>query len=100
LEGVLLSHASVQDAAVVGIRDDFSGELPRAFVVLHEGIPKSENTKDALISFVKSKCTRAKWLDGGLMFLDTIPKSASGKILRRLLRDQSKEDPRKVRARL
>ncbi|PVH71102.1 acetyl-CoA synthetase-like protein [Cadophora sp. DSE1049] len=87
LEGILIGHPLVQDAAVTAIRDDYSGELPKAFIVLQDDVPRTAKTADLLKEFVKRNCARAKWLDGGVVFLDAIPKSASGKILRRVLRD-------------
>ncbi|KAH6711195.1 hypothetical protein BKA61DRAFT_645348 [Leptodontidium sp. MPI-SDFR-AT-0119] len=89
LEGLLLSHPLVRDAAVTGIPSSYkySGEIPRAFIVLQAGIPREDQTAEVLKEFVKSRCSRPKWLDGGVVFLHEIPKSASGKILRRVLRD-------------
>ncbi|KAJ8898454.1 hypothetical protein PR048_003814 [Dryococelus australis] len=84
LEAVLLSHPSVQDAAVIGIPDDAAGELPKAFVVKQAG---ANVTEDELIRFVTSQVSPLKRLYGGLHFIDAIPKTASGKILRRDLKN-------------
>ena len=73
---------------MIGIRDDRSGELPRAFVVLCKGVEGNQETVERLKNHVKSKCARPKWLDGGVVFLKSIPKSPAGKILRRELRDK------------
>jgi 4-coumarate--CoA ligase len=88
LENILLDHEAVKDVAVIGIPDNYSGELPKAFVVLDKSLPLSTETASILQEFVKSKTSRAKWIDGGVEFLDVIPKSSSGKIPRRLLRDR------------
>jgi Acyl-CoA synthetases (AMP-forming)/AMP-acid ligases II len=50
--------------------------------------------------FVEDHKARHKWLKGGVRFVDAIPKSPSGKILRRLLRDQEKEARRKAGAKI
>ncbi|KAF2008866.1 CoA ligase-like protein, partial [Aaosphaeria arxii CBS 175.79] len=89
LEDVLLSHEAVQDAAVVGMPDDYSGEVPKGFVVLKPGAKASARQ---LQDLVRERKARAKWLTGGVEFLDVIPKSASGKILRRKLRDKVRRD--------
>ncbi|KAI1619265.1 hypothetical protein EDD37DRAFT_676002 [Exophiala viscosa] len=88
LEDLLLGHPLVADAAVVGIPDDYAGEVPKAFIVLVDLSAKGSTTKQILYDFVKRKRSKSKWLTGGIEFLDTIPKSASGKILRRVLKDQ------------
>ena len=82
LESVLLSHPSVADAAVVGERDEEAGEIPRAFVVL-----KGPATATGLMAFVAGRVASYKKIRR-LDFIDAIPKSPSGKILRRLLRDR------------
>jgi acyl-CoA synthetase (AMP-forming)/AMP-acid ligase II len=81
LEGVLLSHPAVADAAVVPLQDEDAGEIPRAFVVL-----KSPATADELMTFVAGRVAPYKKVRR-VDFIDAIPKSPSGKILRRLLRD-------------
>ncbi|KAN0105865.1 4-coumarate-CoA ligase 2 [Hyaloscypha variabilis] len=90
LEDILLGNPLVKDVAIVGIRDSYSGEVPKAFVVLRPGVPRDTSTAVKLIQYVKSKASRSKWIEGGVEFLDEIPKSASGKILRRVLRDTVK----------
>ncbi|KPM45610.1 hypothetical protein AK830_g935 [Neonectria ditissima] len=91
LEDLLLGHAKVRDAAIVGIPDDYSGEVPRAYIVLHPGVRRGEETERALKEHVKSHKARHKWLAGGVEFVDAIPKSASGKILRKSLKAKWQE---------
>lgn len=81
LESVLLSHPAVADAAVVPLPDEEAGEIPRAFVVL-----KAQATADELMAYVAQQVAPYKKIRR-LDFIDAVPKSASGKILRRLLRD-------------
>nr|XP_049462950.1 uncharacterized protein LOC120951659 [Anopheles coluzzii] len=83
LEELLRSHEAVADAAVVGMPHPVAGEVPRAFVVPKAGARVSE---DALKAFIAEKVAVYKRLEGGVTFLDSIPKNASGKILRRQLK--------------
>jgi len=82
LESVLLSHPSVADAAVIPRADDTAGEIPHAFVVL-----KGPATAEELMTFVAGRVASYKKIRR-LEFIDAIPKSASGKILRRVLRER------------
>ncbi|CAG5156585.1 uncharacterized protein ALTATR162_LOCUS4382 [Alternaria atra] len=83
LEAVLLSHPDVLDAAVIGVgTEDGVNEVPRAYVVVGDG----KISKEQITEFVKSKVAGHKRLRGGVVFLDEIPKSPSGKILRKDLR--------------
>eukprot|EP00980_Cylindrotheca_fusiformis_P021943 scaffold8798_cov117-Cylindrotheca_fusiformis.AAC.2 len=94
LEELLLSNDSVNDAAVIQIPDEKSGELPRAYIVLKDDPQNGteEEMKNTIYEWVKEKVAPYKRLDGGIYFIDAIPKSPSGKILRRILRDQVKEE--------
>lgn len=83
LETILLEHESVDEAAVAGTPDDIYGQLPRAFVVLKpDGPPVSE---DQLKEYVDSKVGSYKRLQGGLVFVKSIPKIGIGKIDRKKL---------------
>ncbi|XP_064623191.1 uncharacterized protein LOC135485270 [Lineus longissimus] len=86
LEGLLLTHPSIADAAVIGVADESAGELPKAFVVLK---PNSDTTEEDIVKFVEERVAYYKQLRGGVEFLTDIPKAASGKILRRILRARS-----------
>ena len=82
LEALLLSHPAVADAAVVPFADEEAGEIPRAFVVR-----KGAATAEELMAFVARQVASYKKVRR-LEFIDAIPKSPSGKILRRLLKDR------------
>lgn len=84
LEALLLSHPEVADAAVVPVPDVEAGELPKAFIVR---APKSEISGEAIMAYVSDKVATYKQIRI-VEFIDEIPKSASGKILRRLLRNR------------
>ena len=97
LEALLLTNDLVNDVAVIQLPDDASGELPRAYIVLKDKEQVDENhVRDEIYEFVKERVAPYKRLDGGIVFTDAIPKSASGKILRRILRDELKEELMKV----
>jgi 4-coumarate--CoA ligase len=89
LELLLLTNEAIQDVAVIPFPDDASGELPRAYVVLKPGVSVTE---DQIKDWIKPLVAPFKRLEGGVVFTDSIPKSATGKILRRVLRDQLKQE--------
>ena len=89
LEGVLLEHPGIADAAVIGVKGDAGSELPRAYVVVKESANLSESD---VKRWVEGRLTRYKWLSGGVEFLESVPKSASGKILKRILREKVEEE--------
>ena len=83
----------MNDCAVIGIPSEREGEVPKAFMVpnkasLDEIGPYA--LKDNITNHVKKHKSRSMWLDGGIEFVESIPKNPSGKILRRILRDQEK----------
>ncbi|KAJ1699983.1 hypothetical protein LUZ63_008495 [Rhynchospora breviuscula] len=86
LEALLLSHPSVEDVAVFSLPDEEAGEIPTACVVIRKDAQEKEVD---LINYVASRVASYKRIRA-LHFVDSIPKSASGKILRRLLREKYK----------
>ena len=88
---------------MIPVHDDAAGEVPKAFVVKSSSVGLEDNdrlVKRDIAKHVEEHKARHKWLKGGIEFIDAIPKSPSGKILRRLLRDKEKEARRKNGAKL
>lgn len=83
IEEVILSYPGVIDAAVVAKPDNTSGEIPLAFVVKRPG--NNQVTAEEIQSYTNGNLSPQKWLRGGVRFIESIPKTASGKILRREL---------------
>ncbi|KAL5884429.1 hypothetical protein ACKVWC_003398 [Pyricularia oryzae] len=88
LEAHLLTHPAVSDVAVTRVPDARAGELPKAFVVRapeYKGVPDSE-VANMVFKHVADHKAPFKWITGGVEFVNSIPKSPSGKVLRRFLR--------------
>ncbi|OJJ48220.1 hypothetical protein ASPZODRAFT_165133 [Penicilliopsis zonata CBS 506.65] len=101
LEAHLLTHPFVADCAVIAIPDESAGEVPKAIVSKSSAAGDDDAaTIRAIQKHVEDHKARHKWLKGGVRFIDAVPKSPSGKILRRLLRDQEKEARRKAGAKI
>jgi acyl-coenzyme A synthetase/AMP-(fatty) acid ligase len=85
LEAILLGHPGVADAAVIPSPDEEAGEVPKAFVVL-----RTPTSAEDIMAFVAARVAPHKRIRK-LQFIDAIPKSASGKILRRVLVEQERQ---------
>ncbi|EHY59571.1 hypothetical protein HRR83_001154 [Exophiala dermatitidis] len=90
LEDLLLGHPDVEDCAVLGVQDDYAGERPKAYVVLRRGVAQTQETGKRLLAFVKERKVRYKWIVE-IEFTDQVPKSPTGKLLRRVLKLKDKE---------
>ncbi|HWP47420.1 MAG TPA: long-chain fatty acid--CoA ligase [Candidatus Limnocylindrales bacterium] len=84
VEEVLHKHPKVRDAAVVGIKDEVKGELVKAFIVPKEG---EKLSPEEIIQFCRERIASYK-IPRVVEFVDQIPRSASGKTLRRILREK------------
>ncbi|KAF9231000.1 hypothetical protein BU15DRAFT_82929 [Melanogaster broomeanus] len=90
------------------VPDDYSGEVPMAFVVLHADVAarvtdkprEAEKVKATIMKHVADHKVTYKHLAGGVEFVDAIPKNPSGKLLRRVLRDRARVMRAKTKARL
>jgi acyl-CoA synthetase (AMP-forming)/AMP-acid ligase II len=86
VESLLLEHPAIVDAAVIGIPDDEAGELIKGFVVIRQG---QTITAEEILIFANGKLSGYKRIHF-IEFLDSIPKTTSGKILRRELKEREK----------
>ncbi len=88
LEALLLSHDGIDDAAVIPVPDEEAGEIPKAYVVLKPG---HDLSADDVMAWTAERVAPYKKLRG-VEFIDEIPKSASGKILRRVLVERDRAE--------
>ena len=88
VEAVVLEHPAVRECGVVGRADAVAGEIPVAFVALREGFVGCKKLEEELCAFVADRLTHYKQ-PREVRFVDAVPKTASGKILRRELRKLS-----------
>jgi acyl-CoA synthetase (AMP-forming)/AMP-acid ligase II len=86
LEAILLTHPAIADAAVIPCSDEEAGEVPKAYVVL-----KDQVTTEAIKEFIAARVAPFKKIRY-VEFIDKIPRSASGKILRRVLIEQDRKE--------
>lgn len=93
LEDLLLGNKLVDDCMVLGIADDYAGEKPKAYVVLKSDAQPSESIGRELLNYVKLNKVRYKWL-AELEFTDAVPKSPSGKLLRRVMKAADRKKDR------
>jgi fatty-acyl-CoA synthase len=91
VENALYLHPTVLECAVVGVPDDKWGEAVQAIVVLK---PAAETTEEELISFCKARIARYK-APKFIVFIDALPKTGSGKIEKKVLRDKYKPGDKK-----
>lgn len=96
LEGILLSHPDIDDVAVIGVYSkEQATELPRAYVVPKKGVVAGKELEKKIVDWLAGKVASHKKLRGGIKFIDAVPKSASGKILRRVIKVQAVEEEKK-----
>ncbi|EDW62422.2 uncharacterized protein pdgy [Drosophila virilis] len=85
LEAVLRDHPKILEAAVFGIPHELNGEAPRAIVVLREN--ETANAEE-IAAHVAARVAHYKKLEGGVIFVDEVPKNPTGKILRKDLKEK------------
>ncbi|KAH8800279.1 hypothetical protein F5884DRAFT_809886 [Xylogone sp. PMI_703] len=101
LEDLLLGHPKVVDCAVIGVYDDSQAtELPRAYIVLALGVEESDVLKGEILEWVKERVAPFKRLRGGISWVKAVPKSPTGKILRRVLRDAAEKERKPLKAKI
>ncbi|MFH1951006.1 MAG: AMP-binding protein [Pseudomonadota bacterium] len=90
VEDVIYQHPAVKETAVVGVEDPYRGETVKAFVALKEGM-ETDVTPDEIISFCKARMAAYKY-PRQVEIVPEIPKTLTGKFLRRTLREKTRED--------
>ncbi|KAH8394430.1 hypothetical protein KR222_005231 [Zaprionus bogoriensis] len=85
LEAVLRDHPKILEAAVFGIPHELNGEAPRAIVALREN---QKATAEEIAAYVAERVAHYKKLEGGVIFVDEVPKNPTGKILRKDLKEK------------
>jgi len=85
VESALIEHAAVIEAGVIGKPDEVRGQIIKAFVVLKPGVTPSEKLKEELSVYVKKHLAGHAY-PREIEFIDKLPKTRSGKIVRRMLR--------------
>jgi acyl-CoA synthetase (AMP-forming)/AMP-acid ligase II len=99
LEAILMGLDIIADCCVVGLYDESQAtEIPRAYIVLQPTVEQSAKTAKLIDEYVASNVTNYKKLRGGVKFVDVIPKSPSGKILRRQVKDWVKKEQKEIAA--
>ncbi|KAL9539933.1 hypothetical protein MBANPS3_009978 [Mucor bainieri] len=90
IEGLLLKHPKVADCAVVGIfQAEVGVDLPRAYVVLVDGEPSSQALIDELQAFSDDQLPEKKRVHAGIVIVESLPRTSSGKVQRRLLKESA-----------
>ncbi|QRV92769.1 AMP binding enzyme [Ceratobasidium sp. AG-Ba] len=99
LENVLLEHPDIIDAGVIGVDSiEQATELPRAYIVHRAGLSSFRTPAErkafekGVQEWIRSRVAKHKYLRGGVCVIEAIPKSPSGKILRRQLRELAKKE--------
>ena len=90
IEDVLFEHPKVKEAAVAGVPHEFGGEIAKAFIVLKPG---ETATRKDIVQFCAERLAKHK-VPRAVEFRAELPKSASGKVLRRILADEERARPK------
>lgn len=90
IEAVLLNHPDVSDASVIGVQESAeTSEFPRAYIIPKSGsVPSVEDIK----AYTGERLAKYKQLEGGVVFVDSLPKNANSKVLKNILREWAKKE--------
>lgn len=95
LEATLLLHPYIIDAAVIGIsRPGTDEEFPRAYIIRRPTAEGKRLSEDEVKNYISERLAKYKGLSGGVHFVDAIPKNASGKILKKVLKEETAKETR------
>ena len=89
IEDILMKHKAVRESAVIGVPDKMKGQIIKAFVVLNSGVKEGEELKEELKMFVKKNYAGHAY-PKEIEFVESLPKTKSGKIIRMKLREKNK----------
>jgi len=93
VESLLANHPYVFDAVVIGLYDkEQVTEVLRAYIVLTSGVDRSRKTEEDIVAWLNDRTAEHEKLRGGVRFIDTIPRTPTGKVLRRLLKAMALEE--------
>lgn len=92
IESILIEHPAILEAGVIGKQDPLRGEIIKAFIVLKSGFKESKKLKEEIIDFVKKRLS-ANAYPREIEFIKKLPKTRSGKIMRRILRAKETGKP-------
>lgn len=84
LEAIISTMPQIKDVVVIPVPDDEAGEIPRAYVVRQDGVAEKDVSAADVVNYVNERVAPHKRLRGGAFFTDAVPKSPSGKLLRRV----------------
>lgn len=101
LESVLLLHPHIIDVAVIGIKEPGTDdELPRAYIVRRPTAEGKKLSEEDVKAYVSERLAKYKSLTGGVRFVDSIPKNPTGKILKKVLKEEASKESSETRAKL
>lgn len=94
LEACLLTHPLIKDVAVIGVSEnDGAGELPRAYIVpVDPGRTGYTISESECRLYANGRLAGYKSIDGGIRFVDELPRTSSGKIIRRSLKERARRE--------
>ena len=103
LEACLMTSQYVADCAVIPVEDEEAGQVPKALIqksAAAKDVHSDQSLINELQKLIRDQKARYKWLKGGIEFVDTIPRTASNKILKRLLLERERKARELVMSRI
>ena len=91
LENIFDAHEMVQMSCVIGVPDTYRMQVPKAFIMLKQGVPADENTKKTLMNYASKRIAKYA-LPKEIEFRDTLPKTLVGKVAYRQLEEETENE--------